>query len=272
MSPPVVPTLRAVVTASCLLVAACDGGSSSGADAGTDGHAAILDAFDMPDPSAPRILSLQVNAVAIDPTQTLTVTAIVTDPDGIDDLIGGTLGEPASARSYGAFATSATEGAYQISLPWQGINTVAPIDAPPGGAERTFRATFYDVAGHAVQGDVVATLRCRADPDSACAGRCFDLATDEAHCGACDRACPDASFRDTWCGAGVCTREYDWHDGRSCDVLCALSSDHPRCASARWAYDHGTAYPWPIDGTCADTPPPVHEGYPFELNICVCQE
>jgi hypothetical protein len=46
----------------------------------------------------------------------LAVSAVVTDPDGIDDLIGGTLTTTDGASTFGAFATDASEGAYSISL------------------------------------------------------------------------------------------------------------------------------------------------------------
>ena len=44
--------------------------------------------------------------------QTVVFTAVVTDPDGIEDLIGGTLEDPTTGGTYGAIATSASEGSY----------------------------------------------------------------------------------------------------------------------------------------------------------------
>ncbi len=266
----IIRSLFAVVVAS--MIGGCNGGGVSTADAAPDGTGGPVDALDNPDPAAPRILSLQVNTPTIDETETLTVTSIVTDPDGIDDLIGGTLEDPATARSYGAFATAAAEGAYQISMAWSSINTVGPINAPPEGVERTFRATFYDVAGHAAQRDVVVMLGCKSDVRSACEGRCFALATDEANCGACEHACPDAAHADTWCGEGACLRKYQSTEFRSCDAECATTPKHPHCSSAKWAFENGFVGPLVIDGTCSERPPFGHEGRPFQFIECVCQE
>lgn len=44
----------------------------------------------------------------------MTFSVVLTDPDGIDDLIGGTLKDPDSGSSYGAFVTEAGEGAYAL--------------------------------------------------------------------------------------------------------------------------------------------------------------
>src|SRR5262245_32614596 len=98
--------------------------------AGLDGGLSVLP--DSHVTSAPRILSLSSNLQIMHPADTLIVTAVVTDPDGIDDVIGGQLRD-ASGATYGAFQTSAAEGAYGMSLTWAALNAVAPIDFPAGG-------------------------------------------------------------------------------------------------------------------------------------------
>jgi hypothetical protein len=110
--------------------------------------------------SAPMILSLNGNIKTMGPNDTLIVSVIVTDPDGINDVIGGTLDDPDSGSSYGSFATSATEGAYTITLTWEAIQAVRSIDAPPGGAHRIFRAKFFDVAGNSTTGDLDILMDC----------------------------------------------------------------------------------------------------------------
>lgn len=172
-----------------LALAACGGGG----DPTGDDDPAGADAAPSSDPDAPRILTLDTNAREIHEGDPLVITAVVTDPDGIDDLIGGTLVDPDTGATYGAFATSAAEGAYSIQLEWFAIDLVRAIDTPAGGADRTFRARFYDVAGHIAEGDAVVALACYDAELAVCGGYCRDLATDADHCGACHTPTPDGA-------------------------------------------------------------------------------
>lgn len=147
-------------------------------------------------PRAPRILSLKTNLDVLSETGTLTFTAVVTDPDGIDDLIGGQLLDPATGRSYGAFATSAAEGAYSLGLTWGQIAALAPIETPVGGAPREFRAEFFDSAGNKGWESLTIRLACADALRAACGSQCVDLQSDKRHCGGCGKAITD--------GARVC--------------------------------------------------------------------
>ena len=140
---------------------------------------------------APNILSLNANTTTLDAGATLIVTAVVTDPDGIDDLIGGQL-EASTGGSYGAFSTAATEGAYTIALTWDALNTVQPLDAPAAGRVLDFKAVFYDVSGLRSESSLQITVRCHDDETrSLCDGICYDLATNYDSCGACNSSCDD---------------------------------------------------------------------------------
>jgi hypothetical protein len=170
-----------------VLVAGC-GGSGGGTGDDTpepDG--------DTSSPDAPRILTLDTNITVMHETNPLVITAVVTDPDGIDDLIGGTLLDPDTGAAYGAFATAAAEGAYSITLDWGTIDLVRGIDAPTGGAPRAFRARFFDVAGHTADGNVDITVACMNPNLSACSGDCVNLMTSYDHCGACNTPVPDGA-------------------------------------------------------------------------------
>jgi hypothetical protein len=175
-----------------LAVVAC-GGAGDPDDPDPDGGSTSSD------PAAPRILALDANVGELHEVDSLVVTAVVTDPDGIDDLIGGTLLDPESGATYGAFATSAAEGAYSITLTWGEVDQVRGIDAPSSGVSRSFRARFFDVAGHTVEDDVDVVLRCENTDLSACGGDCVDLLTSPHHCGACHMPVPEQS----WCEGGV---------------------------------------------------------------------
>ncbi len=139
---------------------------------------------------APTVLSLNSNVATLNPGDQVIISAVVTDPDGIDDLIGGSLVDPGTGRSYGSFATSAAEGSYAMTLSWDAIETVAAITTPAGGATRGFRAEFYDVAGAKATQVLNLTLRCESGDEALCSGVCADLSSDYYHCGSCDAQVP----------------------------------------------------------------------------------
>jgi hypothetical protein len=195
-----------------------DAGAGGAADAGSDG------APPAPGNASPVILSLSANTTTLRPGEVLVITAIVTDPDGIEDLIGGQLrGE--SGAAYGAFATAADEGAYELQLTWSALDTAEPIDAEPGGSPRVFEAVFYDVAGAQAVASLTISMRCHDDELALCAGSCVDWRFDADRCGRCDRVCPEASglvgvYRS--CVSGTCgfVTHLDAFQPQSCTEVC----------------------------------------------------
>jgi hypothetical protein len=160
---------------------------------------------------------LGTNVPSITEGEAVTFTAVVTDPDGIDDVIGGTLSD-GNGHFYGAFATTGQEGAYQMIVSWGQINQVQDIDlATATPASRSFVAEFFDQAGHDVQKSVDVSLDCKML--GACNGHCMDLTNDVKNCGACGNQCP---------AGGVC---YQGHCpvftncitpmGLTCNQICA---------------------------------------------------
>lgn len=164
---------------------------------------------------APRILNFATNVSRITRGESVTFSAIVTDPDGISDVIGGSL-ETENMGVYGTFATSDNEGAYSFSLSWDDMHQVIPIEFA-SEATRTFVARFYDVAGNQVTGSVQITLHC--DGESACDGRCFDLQTSDNHCGTCGRQCGS----NTGCNMGQCVGIREMVPGQTCQQSCAMN-------------------------------------------------
>ncbi|MCA9554498.1 MAG: hypothetical protein KC933_30970 [Myxococcales bacterium] len=181
--------------------------------------------------SAPRILSLNVNSNNLTPGDDLVVTAIVTDPDGIDDLIGGELVHPAGG-SYGAFATAAQEGSYTLTLTWAQLDAVVPIRGDAQRIDqhvRTLQARFFDVAGHMVTQEVSVTFSCDVAGRGLCGTGCADFQTNPFHCGECGRRCDSfggnyyGDATGNFCQEGLCNvvRSTDASDSRSCDQICA---------------------------------------------------
>ncbi len=234
------------------------------------------------DANAPVFLSLTTNTTVLGNRDTLTFSAVLTDPDGVEDLIGGSLKTPDGAASYGTFATSASEGAYSMSLSWSEINLVQPINASPVGIDRTFRAEFYDVAGNMVWQDVNVTLRCEFG-DSACDGRCVETWRDSLDCGSCGHSCPSVA----WTSDFASCREYRCYwlsdpisSRRSCDDFCAsvglVCIDHTdtgdeSTSTGSGRYELDGEFTLPID-LCADVPPSTLVDASFVDMECYCGE
>lgn len=191
------PSVTATLLVSALLGSGCgsttiqrgpDGSSASG-DAGGPDAPTTTTTTPTTQPGGPVILDFSINTATLDETQKAVFTVVVTDPDGIDDVIGGTLKSPKGA-SYGAFATSAAEGSYQITLAWADMNTIEEIAFPGAtSAPRQFVAEFFDQSGKKATATVTLDLECKQAGSIACAdAKCNPLA-DINNCGACKRSC-----------------------------------------------------------------------------------
>jgi hypothetical protein len=148
------------------------------------------------EPGGPEILQLSTNVTTLDETGTLVVTAVVTDPDGVDDVIGGSLRAPDGA-TYGAFTTSAAEGAYEIRVDWFELHAVAAIEFTDS-ATRAFEAEFFDQGGARATRGFSVTLACSGG-GGVCDGDCGLV-----------RCRPDA-------GAGQCSAVCAPESGGQCD-------------------------------------------------------
>ena len=118
----------------------------------------------------PAILSFAANVAILGEGESVTFTAVVTHPDGIANLIGGTL-MSGSGATYGAFATAGDEGAYSASISWWTMNQINPINLSEGAdGNRPFVATFYDLEGDFAQAEVAVGITCEGD--ASCDGYC----------------------------------------------------------------------------------------------------
>lgn len=219
-----------------------------------DGAAPAPDAF-VPEPEpctgpgcGPRILSLAANVTTLRSNQQLIVTAVVSDPDGIDDLIGGTLVDPDSGANYGAFQTSASEGAYALTLSWSDLDTVRSIEGPATGVSRALVARFFDAAGNTTEGQLQVNLRCALDDEAPCDGECVNLESSSQHCGACRQPAPSG----TSCEAGepVCWSSSETLCGNECADLSASTLHCGVCGHACPPYPGRSVSCWE-DGICS---------------------
>ncbi len=183
------------------------------------------------DPEGPIILELSSNITELGPESTVRITAIVTDPDGIEDVIGGSLTNQSGSVTYGALATSSQEGAYTIELSWAEINLADPIEFT-GSLERSFIASFFDTAGHETSEAIALTFACEFE-DGACDGQCMYLSSN-SNCGGCGVVCEDFdSCQDDECVAvfscnpldpNACSGSLDCHTNGT-DYACTSSGD-----------------------------------------------
>ena len=257
----------AVVVAACGSGMGGGGTGSGGGGGGGDGGGGSGNHNGGASSSAsPKILSLQTNISSMTSSDMLVISAVVTDPDGIDDVIGGNLETPDGIAAYGAFATDASEGAYSITLTWDSLNTVAPIVTDAGGSvSRTMRATFFDVEGNTVWRDVSISLGCGGATRAACDGRCEDLTSTQS-CGACDSACSSGlqCIVDGGAARG-CGRQYSWPEPAPCSALCQQAVMLTCVAGVATYADHSQ-----VDFGCDNAPDSSNGGQAFVSESCTC--
>ncbi len=135
----------------------------------------------------PFFLSFSTNVGTITDGESVVFTATVSDPDGLDDIAGGTLFTGDGAFSYGPFVAAGQEGTYSITVSWDAIDQVEVIEFENGSVERLFRAEFFDMKGGSASQDTTITLSCPGG--GACGGACIDFQSDAGNCGACGKVC-----------------------------------------------------------------------------------
>ena len=150
-------TFRIVLGLSTVLTIACgskittvedDGGSTTvGAGGGGAGT-----------PNSAPTVSLSVAPATINEEGSATFRAVVTDPDGAQDIQGGVLRDEMGSVTYGSLARAA-DGSYSLTITWDQLNAVAPITftAPHGVV---FEAQFSDSADHVGTARATLMLSC----------------------------------------------------------------------------------------------------------------
>jgi hypothetical protein len=214
----------------------------------------------------PTILNLSTNVTTLTPEEQLVVTAVVTDPQGIAQVVGGTLSDPGGA-SYGAFQVSTTSGAYSLTLTWAAIETVKDIDSGAGGTSRTFDAVFYDQSGNSTSQEFSIQLECDTTTDGICGGACTDLQTDPANCGVCAHACASLAS----CKVGECLQNVDSSTVESCGAVCTAAGGTCWCgqhyADCLAGYHNNDSYEI---SDCTTVPQATYEGGAFATVACTC--
>ena len=199
------------------LISAGCGDDASSPDDCTDG---CDDGGGDGDPGGPVILSFGTNVTTITDGESLVFSLVATDPDGVDDIIGGTIVDVDSDATYEALQTAASEGAYTATVSWDEIHLVEPLSFT-ADIQRGFEVRIFDQAGHSATRSVTVTFTC--GDEYACDGAC-GTAIESA-----DPVCDCGVF--TLCTSGTCATTfsvesctpecvecppYHWCDGTAC--------------------------------------------------------
>jgi hypothetical protein len=189
------------------------GGTTSGGTTGNNG-------------GAPEVLSLTSNVSTMHPGDSIIITAVVTHPGGIAQIIGGKLSDP-NGGTYGSFGVSTIAGSWSVTLTWSAINMVAPVNTPVGGGPRSFVAEFYDQAGHSTTQSLSVQMTCTNSQLPICNGDCINVDNDAKNCGGCGLSC--ASFGQpltgtTSCRGGACQIVTYGNVADSCTAWCETAS------------------------------------------------
>jgi len=155
----------------------------------------------------PKILLFGSDVEVVLPDSHVTFSAIVTDPDGIETLVGGVLETTDGKHQYGVFATSAEEGAYSLTLSWNQINRVKTINFENELAVE-IRARFFDSDGNSTSTVEAIILDCSKEwhhaENGACRAREYEGALDLNY------SSPLVFHNDLWkgiCGIPISTKE-----------------------------------------------------------------
>jgi hypothetical protein len=173
------------------------------------------------------ILDFEITPYNINEGGSVTFTVRVEDLDGVGDIVGGTLRSENTDQVYGQFVQTAEESdtvaAYELTMSWDEINHVEPIEYGPGtSSQRHFTAQFTDESMNVDNMSNSLTFDCDTGiGEGACAGVCTNLNEDASNCGACGAACPTEYY----CSDGTCLNPQltDCQDSisQTCDTVCA---------------------------------------------------
>lgn len=203
----------------------------------------------------PMIVDFGTNVSMITEGETVIFTATVIDPDGPDDIQGGSLKNEDGSSNFGAFNDNGN-GTFSIELTWADISQTELLQFD-GSESRTFRAEFFDNMGKMAWQTTNISFTC----DGGCAwdGHCPDTQTDDAHCGTCGHECIISDFGgDGHCEAGQCGAilsecALSVNPPQSCSTVCA--NQGLTCAGAVCGSGDVLLFAW-------------HMAYPNNVEAC----
>lgn len=182
------------------------GGDDAGGDAGmsTDGGE-----VDVPDdmkssPDAPDILELSATPTTITNVTSVSLNAVVTDPDGPADIAAGRVLETSSGNVLGTFQSSGG-GAYSFELGWSALSSAVDLTFE-SQQNIVLTVEFIDAANERSTRSLQLSAACE-EGGPACGGTCGESLCD----GVCEEAAIYDSDPDNCGGCGIVC------DSRACD-------------------------------------------------------
>ncbi len=198
----------------------------------------------------PMILNFSTTVAQITQGESVTFGAIVTDPDGAGDILGGQLTSRDGALTYGNLV-SGGGGAFSLELTWTELHGTQAIASD--GEQRRFRARFVDSAAHEDEGFVDLTFTCAGQ--DLCDGVCTNLETDGQNCGSCGNLCPNGgTCTSVGCDPVLTPCFYIPDTWDTCDERCAALGE----TCVQGGCDGHTVYSGPTNPICTDFPSEVN--------------
>lgn len=165
------------------------GGSAASSD-GTGGTTtattsagATSDTTSGTEEGGPVIVDFGTNVKSITEGELVRFTATLTDPDGPDDIQGGSLKSADEEVTFGAFSDLGN-GTYELNLDWYAIDQAIGVEFI-GSDTLAFKAVFFDNDGK--KGFATTSIELTCDTDFACEGHC--VWEDKENCGSCGNWC-----------------------------------------------------------------------------------
>jgi hypothetical protein len=198
----------------------------------------------------PVIVDFGSNVKSITEGESVVFTATITDPDGPDDIQGGSLKSADESLTYGAFLDLGN-GTYELTLAWSAIDQAIGIEFIDTQTVDV-KAVFFDNGGKKGFATASISLNCGSDyAVIACDGHCVPADVDEDNCGTCGNVCDDG----VKCYGGSCAAEFSEclvtaNAGVStCAEYCATQGEV--CANACYFGD-SALYFWELSDACVD--------------------
>ncbi len=231
-------------------------------------------------PDSPRILSLTVSPPALKPDASVVIGAIVSDPQGIADVAGGTFAQ-VGGNDLGVFAGTVGSGAFTYALSWDLAHAIDPLNFPGDARQRDYRATFYDAKGNTTE--KIVAIRFDCDPPGAPIrnGTCDEACAQMAECQdwAARKGGVTATCRDGFCMAGIagstpeaCSAACD---RRNLDCVAASSTLLPDAGMIYGYVQYGDAGACPAAiGSCDEVPAATRDcggTQSYATQACYCR-
>ncbi|MCP4804802.1 MAG: hypothetical protein GY884_05565 [Proteobacteria bacterium] len=161
--------LRLPLAALVAFALACTGGGGDDDPVGDPGGGDTASSSEQ----APQILEFTANPMTVSDGADATFCALVTDPQGIDDLIGGSL--KANGATLAAFSGAADEGSYSATVGFTALSEAYDVDADGQSGTLTVTASFSDQTGNTSTQDLELELELTCDGGD---HLCTDVARD----------------------------------------------------------------------------------------------